>query len=257
MIPTFSNKDIYFLMQIMDTDLLIGFANPFQGMSRIEISSEWKKTREKLEQLQLLTISEDDARLEEHFQAGLWIMSQTNLVVEILKDGHQKSMFYFSRQNVVECSQVENGEYTLYMHGPPDATWNDVIYPRLLTGVEERKILTNEKLYISRREYNKWIKENKMEYTSDPSTENLVFLKRAFDEKILNSRIMLFHKVESDWTIEGLHVLTSPVGNWILKMINRDGVELLEAKQSTNIGIVSDILTLLQRIMDNQQTFTH
>ena len=251
MTPTFSHKDLYFLMLIMDTEILIGFSNPFEGKSHHEISLEWKKTREKLDQLQLLKISGEDVQMEEQFQNALWIMSRTNLVVEIVKDGLKKSYFYFSRQNVVECAQMENGEYTLYMHSTPEVTWNDVIYPRMLTGVEERRIRTNDKIYISPTEYNKWVKENRMEHTSEDS---LTFLRQAFSQKIHNHRIMLFHKGDTEWKIEGLHVLTSPEGNWVLKMINKDGVELLEGKQSTNIGILSDILALLQTIMENQQT---
>ena len=249
MIPSFSHKDLYFLMQIMDTDILIGFSNPFEGKARHEISPEWKKTREKLEQLELLKITDKDVQMEEQFQRALWIMSRTNLVVEILKDGNQKSYFYFSRQNVVECRQVESGEFTLYMHGASEDTWNNVIYPRMLTGVEERTIHTNEKIYVSPREYNNWVKDNKIQVASDVNPA----LKQAFQQRAHNHRMMLFYRGETDWMVEGLHILTSPAGNWVLKMMNKDGVELLEGNQSTNMGIVSAILSLLQIVMEKQQ----
>lgn len=75
-------------------------------------------------------------------------MSRTNLTVEILTDGKKKSVFYFGTENVVECSKTLDNNYTLYMHGAPDDTWNGVIYPRILTGVEKQHVQMKDRILI-------------------------------------------------------------------------------------------------------------
>lgn len=73
-------------------------------------------------------------------------------------------------------------------------------------------------------------------------------LDKAIQQKIYNQRLMMFYKNNDQWKIEGIHVLTSPSANWVLKMVNVNKVELLEAKQSSGLEIVTEILAVIRRV---------
>ncbi|MEK3978477.1 hypothetical protein MKY37_05200 [Psychrobacillus sp. FSL K6-2836] len=262
MIPTFTVQDIFVMMQTLNTKTLIGFSNPFEHLTKYEMEREWEKTYKKLHKLNLIDLVNKEIKLEEKFGNALWIMSRTNMVVEILKDGRQKSYFYFSKDHVVECKENEEGEYTLYVHGTPDHVWNNVIYPRMLVGVESQSASAGETIFISTAAYNSWVKARTVTdvYSLEAinSGENWKRVSSQLDaalkSMIHNNRLMVFFKEDSNWVIEGMHVLTSPNNNWTFQMIQKNNQELLEGKQSTNVDIVSEILEVLVRIQDKKVT---
>ena len=256
MIPTFTVNDIFVMMQTLNTKTLIGFADPFRDNSKLEVEKEWENTYKKLHKLKLLDLVDGEVKLQDEFARALWIMSRTNLVVEILKDTEHKSLFYFDKENVVECSLKGEGLYTLYMHGAPDTTWNNVIYPRMLAGVQKRKVEINEEIYIKTADYNSWllkginINVEKLEKIDGNENKERAFhmLKQSYENKIHNIRLMIFYKENMKWSVEGTNILTSSISNWTFKMINKNGVELLEGKQCTNLEIVVEILDVLRRM---------
>lgn len=262
MVPTFTAKDIYVMMQTLNTKTLIGFSNPFEHLTKYEIEKEWEKTYKKLHKLNLIDFVDNEIKLEENFGNALWIMSRTNMVVEILKDGHQKSYFYFSKDHVVECKETEQGEYTLYVHGTPDQVWNNVIYPRMLVGVESYSGAAGETIFVPTSAYNAWVKARALTdmqiLESINSGENWKCISDQLDaalkSMIHNNRLMVFFKEDADWVIEGMHVLTSPNNNWTFKMIEKDNEELLEGRQSSNMDIVSEILEVLVRMQNQNAT---
>ncbi|MEI4768664.1 hypothetical protein WAX74_03200 [Psychrobacillus sp. FJAT-51614] len=263
MIPTFTLNDIFVMMQTLNAKTLIGFADPFQYLTKQEVEKEWERTYKKLHKLKLLDFVDGEVKLEEGFANALWIMSRTNMVVEILRNAESKSLFYFGTTNVVECSRNEDNAYTLYTHGTPDTTWNEVIYPRMLMGVEGNKIQTktNNKIIIPTREYREWVKngeiineEKLVSINENQDVGKLVnILKQSFQNRINNNRLMIFYRENNKWTIEGLHVLTSPNQNWTFKMIRKNEMELLEGKPSTNIEIVAGILDVLRRVKEKKE----
>ena len=262
MIPTFTVQDIFVMMQTLNTKTLIGFSNPFEHLTKYEIEKEWEKTYKKLHKLNLIDLVDKEIKLEENFGNALWIMSRTNMVVEIIKDGNLKSYFYFSKDHVVECKENEESEYTLYVHGTPDHVWNNVIYPRMLVGVESKTVNVGESIFVPTATYNAWV--NAGTVTDVQSLESINSgqnwkrissqLDVALKNMIHNNRLMVFFKEDAHWVIEGMHVLTSPNNNWTFKMIQKDNKELLEGKQSTNLAIVSEILDVLVRMQKQEAT---
>ena len=261
MIPTFTVQDIFVMMQTLNTKTLIGFSNPFEHLTKYEIEREWEKTYKKLHKLNLIDLVDKEIKLEENFGNALWIMSRTNMVVEIIKDGTEKSYFYFSKDHVVECKENDDSEFTLYVHGTPDYVWNNVIYPRMLLGVESRSNGEGETILIPTSSYNSWVKARSItdvqNLESINSGENWKSVSSQLDaalkSMVHNNRLMVFFKEDNHWVIEGMHVLTSPRNNWTFKMVKKDNKELLEGKQSSNLEIVSEILDVLVR-MQNQKT---
>jgi len=255
MIPEFTENDIFVMLQTLNTKSIIGFSNPFIALTKQEIEKEWEKTYKKLHLRGLVNLVDGEVKLEEVFANGLWIMSRTNLTVEILTDGEKKSVFYFGTENVVECSRTLDNNYTLYMHGAPDDTWNGVIYPRMLAGVEKQHAQMKDRILIPTSMYNKCVEKklfldtDKLEpFNESPNLNSITKkLNHSIKNKIHNSRLMLFYNEDSKWSIEGLHVLTSPTGNWTFKMINENEVELLEGKNSTTSEIVKEILDVMRR----------
>ena len=260
MIPTFTVQDIFVMMQTLNTKTLIGFSNPFEHLTKYEIEKEWEKTYKKLQKINLIDFVNEEIKLEENFGNALWIMSRTNMVVEIIKDGNLKNYFYFSKEHVVECKENEDSEFTLYVHGKPDHVWNNVIYPRMLVGVESHSADAGETIFVPTADYNTWVKAGSV--TDVQSLEGInpgenwkrvtSHLNAALKSMVHNNRLMVFFKEDARWVIEGMHVLTSPNNNWTFKMIKKDNIELLEGKQSSNLDIVSEILDVLVR-MQNQQ----
>jgi len=256
MIPEFTENDIFVMLQTLNTKSIIGFSNPFIKLTKQEIEKEWEKTYKKLHLRGLINLVDGEVKIEEGFVNALWIMSRTNLTVEMLTDGKKKNVFYFGTENVVECSRTADNNYTLYMHGAPDDTWNDVIYPRMLAGVEKQHVQMKDSILIPTSMYNKCIEKGlvldtaKLEPFNASQNLNSITkkLNHSIKNKIHNSRLMLFYKEDSKWSIEGLHILTSPTGNWTFKMINENEVELLEAKNSTSIEIVAEILDVMRRV---------
>ncbi len=255
MIPEFTKNDIFVMLQTLNTKSIIGFSNPFIALTKQEIEKEWEKTYKKLHLRGLVNLVEGEVKLEEGFANALWIMSRTNMTVEIITDGKKKNVFYFGTENVVECSRTADNNYTLYMHGAPDNTWNDVIYPRMLAGVEKQHVQMEDRILIPTSMYNKCVENglvldnDKLEPFNAGQNLNSITkkLNHSIKNKIHNSRLMLFYQEDSKWSIEGLHVLTSPSGNWTFKMINENEVELLDGKNSTTIEIVTEILDVLRR----------
>ncbi|WP_342601109.1 hypothetical protein MHB48_08995 [Psychrobacillus sp. FSL H8-0483] len=262
MIPTFTVHDIFVMMQTLNTKTLIGFSNPFEHLTKYEIEREWEKTYKKLHKLNLIDLIDKEIKLEENFGNALWIMSRTNMVVEIIKDGNQKSYFYFSKDHVVECKENEESEYTLYVHGTPDHVWNNVIYPRMLVGVESHTVEVDESIFVPTAAYNAWVKAGavtdvqSLEAINSKENWNRISsqLDAALKSMIHNNRLMVFFKEDAHWVIEGMHVLTSPNNNWTFKMIQKDNKELLEGKQSSNLDIVSEILEVLVRMQKQKAT---
>lgn len=262
MIPTFTVQDIFVMMQTLNTKTLIGFSNPFEHLTKYEIERIWEKTYKKLHKLNLIDLVDKEIKLEENFGNALWIMSRTNMVVEIMKDGNQKSYFYFSKDHVVECKENEESEYTLYVHGAPDHVWNNVIYPRMLVGVAKHSVTVSETIFVPPAAYNAWVKAGSVTDVQSLEAINLgedwkrisSQLDAALKSMIHNNRLMVFFKEDANWVIEGMHVLTSPNNNWTFKMIRQDNKELLEGRQSTNLDIVSEILEVLVRMQAKKAT---
>jgi len=263
MIPTFTVQDIFVMMQTLNTKTLIGFSNPFEHLTKYQIEKEWEKTYKKLHKLRLIDLVGKEIKLEENFGNALWIMSRTNMVVEIIKDVNQKSYFYFSKDHVVECKENQENEYTLYVHGTPDHVWNNVIYPRMLVGIESHSVDVGESIFVPTAAYNAWVKARTVidvhSLEAINSGENWKRISSQLDaalqSMIHNNRLMVFFKEDTHWVIEGMHVLTSPKNNWTFKMIQKDNKELLEGKKSSNLNIVSEILEVLVKIQNQQPTF--
>ncbi|MFJ7932764.1 hypothetical protein [Sporosarcina sp. NPDC096371] len=256
MIQAFTKSDIFVMLQTLGANTLIGISNPFPNHSKHDIELEWEKVYKKLHRRGLIDFVDDEVRLEERFAEALWIMARTNVTLEIITDQNKQSLFYFGEEHVIECSRVNEEDYTLYMHGDPSTIWNRVIYPRMLLGVEKRNKQSKKSVFIPPSLYKYCIhkgaianpKEIEKFNANNDTTDVIRRLNHSIKNKIHNNRLMMFYKDKGNWRIEGLHVLTSSAQNWTLVMSNRNGVELLEARQSTNFQIVAEIVKVVRRV---------
>lgn len=161
MIPTFTKNELFVMLQTIGITELVGLSDPFENLNKQEVEAEWEETYKGLHSRGLINLIDNEIKLEERFADALWIMSRTNLTVEIVRDLTNKSLFYFGEENVIECTDLGNSHYTLYMHGEPSVTWNDVIYPRMLAGVEERLVRMDAPILLPAMLYKEWLATKK------------------------------------------------------------------------------------------------
>lgn len=255
MIQTFTALDVNVMMQTIDARELIGIPNRFANQSTTEIEQAWKAVYRKLHHRGLLNVVNHEVKLEEHFANGLWIMSRTNLTVEIIRDGKQQSLFYFGTSNVVECSQVAPDQYTLYMHGTPQEVWNQVIYPRMLVEVKERIPTTDHSFVVPSKQFNMAvdtgeplsIAELQKRGQDVHSIKAVKQFNHALRQPYTHNRFMMFYKQKGTWSIEGMHVIAAPIANWGFHMKNINQEEVVEGKQCSNLEIVTDVIEVMRR----------
>ena len=255
---TLTNKDLYLLVKMLGGRVLIGISNPFPDYQDDELEKEWEMMFKKLHKLELVHYIEGELKFEDRFIGAMWVISKSNLVAEIVTDQLEQSIFYFSDDYVVECMKETETSYKVYTHPAPQRTLNEVIFPRMLIGVENRSKRLNNSLYILPSDYLLYCEKQAISNLDELSLNNEVDqgsliikqFNRSIQRKKHNTRLMLFYKDELDWNIEGIHVLSSPSYNWTLRMVNENGIEWLNARQATGGLLVQEIAGVFERVKE-------
>lgn len=253
---TLTNKDLYLLVKMLGGKVLIGISNPFPDYQDDELEKEWEMMFKKLHKFELVHYIEGELKFEDRFIGAMWVISKSNLVAEIVTDQLEQSIFYFSDDQVVECIKETETSYKVYTHPAPERTLNEVIFPRMLIGVENRSKRLNDSLYILPSDYLLYCEKQAISnldelYLNNEVDQGSLIIKqfnRSIQRKKHNTRLMLFYKDEHDWNIEGIHVLSSPSYNWTLRMVNEDGIEWLNARQATGELLVQEIAGVFERV---------
>lgn len=251
-----TNKDIYILMNILGAKTLIGLSYPFTGQNPLPYHVEQEITFKKLHHLGLVKLVNEELVFNEEFIQAMWVIAKSNVVVEMVLDEREKTIFYFSDQNVIECEQINSDQYTIRILGKPDETWNDIILPRMLRGVENLSVHSSHHLLISPADYKNYVLTQEIDHldeiekTNDLEKDNLLVRQfhKAIQRKIHNYRLMMFYQNNNHWSVEGIHVLSSPSYNWVLKMIHHENEEWLKAQQASGASIVKEIVDVIARV---------
>jgi hypothetical protein len=251
-----TNKDIYILMNILGAKTLIGLSYPFTEQDPRQFDAEQEITFKKLHHLGLVDLVKGELAFNEEFIQAMWVIAKSNVVVEMVLDESEKTLFYFSDQQVIECARKNEDQFTITILGKPDATWKDIILPRMLKGVENLPVHSSHHLLITPKDYNNYVKTHKIDNLEEIEKNNLLenqsLLVRQFHKavqrKIHSNRLMMFYQINNQWNVEGIHVLTSPSYNWILRMISHQNEEWLEVKQASGASIVKEIVDVIARV---------
>ncbi|MCG1021171.1 hypothetical protein [Sutcliffiella horikoshii] len=257
---TLTIKDLYLLTKMLGAKVLVGIPNPFLRHRAEDMEQEWEDTFKKLHKMELVDLVEGELKFEEDFIQTLWVMAKSNMITEILTDQSDQSLFYFSEDKVVEVRKRDEEAYDLQSHPAPDWTWNQVIIPRMLTGVENIPVRQTKSLYLTPEEYNIYCATMKLENKDELAKRHALLVEEpiikqldmAIQRKIHTNRLMTFYRGDEQWRVEGMHLLTSPSANWTLRMVQKDGNEVLEAKQSQGQALMDEILGVVQRVKVKQ-----
>lgn len=253
---TLTNKDLYLLVKMLGGKVLIGISNPFPDYRDDELEEEWEMMFKKLHKFELVDHIEGELKFENRFIEAMWVIARSNLVAEVVTDQLEQSIFYFSDDQVIECMKENETSYKIYTHPAPEWTLNEVIFPRMLIGVENRSIRLNDLLYILPSDYLLYCKEQAIFNLDELSLNNGIVqdsliikqFNRSLQRKIHTTRLMIFFKDELDWNIEGVHFLSSPSYNWTLRMVSKDGIEWLSTRQATGESLVKEIAGVFERV---------
>ncbi|MGG4267542.1 hypothetical protein [Peribacillus simplex] len=169
----------------------------------------------------LVDYIDNELKFDDTFIGAMWVLARTNVIVEILIDEQEKSLFYFSDDSVVECSRIRDEEYSLKLHGTPDWTWNSIILPRMLINQENLPTRLSDSLLVTPQDYmvyreNRGIhnSESLIKFNELKSAPLIVKqLDRSFQRLLHTKRLMMFYHMNHQWNVEGLHVLASPSYN--------------------------------------------
>lgn len=257
---TLTMKDLYLLTKMLGAKVLVGIPNPFLAHREKDMEKEWEATFTKLHGWDLVDLVDGELQFEENFIQTLWVMARSNMVTEILTDQADQSLFYFSEDRVVDVRKRNEEEYDLQNHPTPDWTWNQVIIPRMLMGVENIPARQKKSLYLTPKEYTTYCGTAKIENRDELAERHALALEdpviKQFDiaiqRKIHTNRLMTFYRENEQWRVEGMHLLTSPSGNWTLRMVQKDGNEMLETKQSAGQELMEEILGVVKRVKVKQ-----
>ncbi|MGM0853713.1 MAG: hypothetical protein ACQEWI_14095 [Bacillota bacterium] len=258
---TLTNKDLYLLVKMLGGKVLIGINNPFPNYRDDELEKEWEIMFKKLQKFKLVDYIEGELRFEDQFIGAMWVIAKSNLVAEIVTDQLEQSIFYFSDNQVIECMKENETSYKIYTHLAPEWTLKQVIFPRMLIGIENRSIRLNDLLYILPSDYLLYCKEqaifnlDELSLNNGMDQDSLIVkqFNRSLKRIIHTTRLMMFYKDEHDWNIEGVHVLSSPSYNWTLRMVSKDGMEWLSARQATGEALVQEIAGVFERVKMKQE----
>lgn len=257
---TLTIKDLYLLTKMLGAKVLVGIPNPFLTHRAEDMEQEWEATFKKLHKMELVDLVDGELKFEENFIQTLWVMARSNMITEILTDQSEQNLFYFSEDRVVEGRKRNDEEYDLQSHPSPDWTWNQVIIPRMLMEVENIPARQTKTLYLTPEEYNIYCATMKLENKDELAERHALLvedsiikqLDLAIQRKKHTNRLMTFYREDEQWRVEGMHLLTSPSANWTLRMMQKDGQEMLEAKQSTGQELMEEILGVVKRVKVKQ-----
>lgn len=250
-------------MNMLGAKTLIGLSYPFSGQDPRQFDIEQEITFRKLHQLGLVDLISGELSFNDEFIGAMWVIARSNVVVEMVLDEHEKTLFYFSDQQVIECTRLHENQLAIRILGKPDETWNDIILPRMLKGVENLPVQTTQHLLISPADYKKYVQDHKIDHLEQIEETNRletgsVIVKqfhKAVQRKIHSQRLMMFYQFNDQWNVEGIHVLTSPSYNWVLRMIQHEHDEWLEARQASGADIVKEIVDVIARVKNEPGTF--
>ncbi|WP_404469217.1 hypothetical protein [Sutcliffiella horikoshii] len=257
---TLTIKDLYLLTKMLGAKVLVGIPNPFLRHREEDMEQEWEATFKKLHKLELVDLVDGELKFEENFIRTLWVMARSNMITEVLTDQSTQSLFYFSEDRVVEVTKGTEEEYALQTHSAPDWTWNQVIIPRMLIGVENIPARQTKSLYLTPEEYTVYCGTMKVENKDELAKRHALTVEDsiirqfeiAIQRKKHTNRLMTFYRENEQWKVEGVHLLTAPSANWTLRMVQKDGKEMLEAKQSQGQALMEEILGVVQRVKVKQ-----
>jgi hypothetical protein len=256
-----TNEDLYLLVKMLGGKVLIGVSNPFPHYGEDELEKEWERMFKKLHGMELVDYMDGELKFDDSFIGAMWVLARSKLVSEVMTDEEEQSIFYFSDEMVVECMKENETNYSIYTHPAPEWTMKQVIFPRMLMGIENRTVRMNDCLYLLPRDYYQYVKEQdvfnleQVRMNNELGEDSLLIkhFRRSVQRKIHSNRLMVFYRSESEWAIEGVHVLSSPSYNWTLRMINKDGIEWLHARQATGEVLVKEITGAFERVKVKQQ----
>lgn len=251
-----TSKDLYLLVKMLGGKVLIGVTNPFPHYQEDELEKEWEMMFKKLNKMGLVDFIGGELKFDDQFIGSVWVLARSNLVVEIVTDQQEQSVFYFSDDHVIECLKDKDMSYKMIKHPKPDYTMNQIILPRMLMGIENRSIRLNEPLYIIPNDYYMYCERqtvfnlSQIAMNNNIDTEHLLVkqFNRSIQRKIHTNRLMMFYRSNDIWNIEGVHILSSPSYNWTLRMVQKSGIEWLEAQQATGDKLVRGIVGVLDRV---------
>ncbi|BCB06054.1 hypothetical protein [Bacillus sp. KH172YL63] len=254
-----TSKDLYLLVKMLGGKVLIGVTNPFPYYQEDDLQEEWESMFKKLKMMGIVDYIHGELKFEDQFIEAMWVLARSNLVAEIVTDHIEQSIFYFSDDRVIECIKEDEMSYKVIQHPAPDYTMKQIIFPRMLMGIEDRSVRLNDPLYIIPNDYQIYCKNRAIDNVNEVRINNniasdsllLKHFNRTIQRKIHTNRLMVFYRNGLKWNIEGVHVLSSPTYNWTLRMVNKDGMEWLEAQQASGVNLVREILGVLDRVKGN------
>jgi hypothetical protein len=257
---TLTIKDLYLLAKMLGAKVLVGIPNPFLRQREEDKEQEWEATFKKLHKMELVDLVDGELKFEENFIQTLWVMARSNMITEVLTNHSTQSLFYFSEDRVVEVTKGTEKEYELLSHPAPDWTWKQVIIPRMLMGVENIPARQRKSLYLTPEEYTIYCGTMKVENKDELSERHALTLEDsiikqfalAIQKKKYTNRLMTFYREDEQWRVEGMHLLTSPSSNWTLRMVQKNGKEMLETKQSQGQALMEEILGVVHRVKTKQ-----
>jgi hypothetical protein len=255
-----TSKDLYLLVKMLGGKVLIGITNPFPHYQEDdELEKEWESMFKKLNKMGLVDYIQGELKFEGQFIEAMWVLARSNLVAEIVTDHQEQSIFYFSDDRVIECLKESEMSFKVIQHPAPNHTMKQIIFPRMLMGIEDRAVRVGDPLYIIPREYLSYCEHlaifnvNQVAINNNMDSDCLLVkqFNKSIQRKIHTNRLMMFYRDKNEWNIEGVHVLSSPSYNWTLRMMSKNGIEWLEAKQATGDKLVREIVGVLERVKEN------
>ncbi|UTE73024.1 hypothetical protein M1I95_00320 [Rossellomorea marisflavi] len=252
-----SYKELYLLNQLLEGNEWIGINDPYIGYTDEEMKDEWKQALRDLSNRGLVKMTDDELIFEDEFIHAVWIIAKSNLIAEIETDFVEQSQFFFGDDKVIECMKETEERVTVYAHPTHELAFNQVIYPRLLMGVEHLEPRLDDSFHIRTSEYEDYCAQgmiNDKDRLKEETGSSLMIdqFNRAIQRRRHTNRLMVFYKQESSWNIEGVHLLSSPSYNWALRMVTRDGAEWLQVKQVAGMDLLNEIGGAFNRVKGKQ-----
>ncbi|TCP31196.1 hypothetical protein EV207_10379 [Scopulibacillus darangshiensis] len=255
-----SNKEIFVLLGLLEAPAVIGIDNPFSGLQEEGLKYEWESVIKNLKDRELVGKREDgELWIDEGLISALSVMAYSNTIIQVdAPDKSSQSFFYFAEEFVIECGRINDDLYYLQQKSEPKIALKNEIFPKV--GLEHNQISKSGTLVLPGTLINDWLNE-KGDFNNLDSIicriNNLnqipalwADLKKSLHRNERINRMMMYHFNKDHWTAEGLFVVFSPSNNWTLRMIEKNGKELLEAKQVDLFGLTKEYLSVAESALN-------
>lgn len=259
-----TDKEMIVLLGLMKAQEVIGIPNPFAGLSDEDIKAESEKVMLNLKDRNLVGKEDDgDFWIDEIMTTALSVIAYSNMRIQVDTPDEKPStsIFYFADDFVIECEEMDDHTYRIWQRAEPKQTIEDEIFLRV--GYEHKPVSKSGTLILPGLFVNDWIARNirlndldmTIQMLNDDENSHVLWrhLKRSLNRKSRMKRMMMYYFAEDEWKVEGIFTVFSPSNNWVLRMIDRDGEEFLQAKQVDLIGLSREYVAVLERCLKDHE----